>query len=357
MPPPDPNAPPESVVLGVFSGIHNTVTRERLTSAELEIARNVDIDEAGQVRRRRGYTRKDSASWHSIKGPIAGKVFGARNGILGIIRADYSFTSLASVGDGRVCYTEVAGDTYFSSPTAAGVITNEEEVLPWGHTAGQDTWLSPVLQPTDTLGEISGKLLGDPPRAIEIEAYSGRIYLAAGKTLWATELYQYHYVDKTKNYIQFEDEITLLSSVNDGLVIGTTAGVFFLSGVLGRFKLHQLTSNGALPGSLVKVPAALIHPQIRKSPVPENIACTFMTNGGVLVVFDGGECYNLTQGYGEEWNRVIFPEATSAAALYRQDIGDNTYVAVLDSAGGPTANTRIGDFVDAEIIRASERGA
>jgi hypothetical protein len=28
---------------------------------------------------------------------------------------------------------------------------------------------------------------------------------------------------------------------------------------------------------------------------------------------------------------------------------------VLDSAGGPSANTRIGDYVDAEIIRAADR--
>jgi hypothetical protein len=349
-PPPDPNAPPQPVTLGTFTGLKNTVNRERLTPAELEIARNVDIDEAGQLRRRRGYTLKDPGNWHSVR-DIGGKVYGVRNGVLGLIQSDFTFSVLTGVGTPPLCYTSVAGDVFYSSENASGVITDEEEITPWGHTGGQGAWLSPVLQPTETLGAISGKLLGDPPRATAIDAYSGRIYLAAENLLWATELYAYHYVDRTKGFVQFEEQITMVAAMTNGLFVGTVGGVYFLQGVFGSFKVNQVASAGVLPGSMVRVPAALVHPQIRKSPVPESQACVFMSSTGIMAGFDGGECYNLTQGYGEEWNRVVFPAAQSAAALYRQDLGDNTYVAVLDSAGDPAVNARIGDYVSAEIVR------
>jgi hypothetical protein len=154
------------------------------------------------------------AAWQSIKGPLAGKVYGVKNGVLGIIRPGPVFYTLGvTVGSAPVCYTEVNDEVYFSSAAAAGVISLTETVLPWGATSGQGAWLSPVYTPTDTLGEVGGTLLGDPPKATQIEAYKGRIYLAQGKDLWATELYRYHYVDRTRGFMQFEHEITLVMSV------------------------------------------------------------------------------------------------------------------------------------------------
>src|SRR6185369_14541953 len=145
----------------------------------------------------RGQTRKDGSSWHSVRGPLAGKTYGVRDGILGIIRDDYSFTLLnIAIGDAQVCYAEVDNYVYFSSEANSGVVTPSETVIDWGHTDGQGVWFSPVYTPTDTLGEVGGSLLGDPPRAQCIAAYKGRIYLAEGKLLWATELFRYHYIDR-----------------------------------------------------------------------------------------------------------------------------------------------------------------
>lgn len=345
-PPPDPI---ESVTLGRFSGIKNTVSSERLGPEDLERALNIDLDDSGQVRRRRGFALKDSSRWHSVRGPLAGKTYGVKDGVLGIIRPDYSFFSLGvPVGDVAVCYAEIANDVYFSGPLS-GVIHTDETVGDWGATDGQGTWLSPVLTPTDTLGEISGQLLGDPPRATSIEPYKGRIYLAQGKTQWATELYRYHYVDRTRGFTQYEHDITLQMAVADGMYIGTTGGLYFIQGVFGSFKLTQLVDDPVLPGSGVWVPTDLVHPQARNQAVPTGIAAVMMTTAGILAGFDGGTCYNLTQG------RVVFPIGISAAALFRQDQGANSYVAAVDSAGGLTANTRIGDFIDVEHIRGGVR--
>lgn len=345
MPQPDPNIP-ESVVLGQFSGLKNTVAPERLGPSDLERAINIDLDDSGQARRRRGYELALSGDWHSIKGPLAGKTYGVKDGYLGIIRPAPAFFSLGVlIGSAPVCYTEVDDEVYFSSVDASGVVSHTEIVVDWGHTGGQGTWLSPVYTPTDTLGEVGGSLLGDPPKATSICAYKGRIYLANGKMLWATELYRYHYVDRTKTFMQFEHEITLLMAMGDGLYVGTLGGLYFIQGVLGAFKLQQITSAPVLAGSGVEVPADLVHPQAKNQDIPTNIAAVMMTGEGVVAGFDGGTCYNLTHA------RVALPSGVSAAGLFRQDQGVNNYVAVVDSAGTPAANARIGDYISAEVRR------
>jgi hypothetical protein len=341
-PPPE---PPESIVLSGFTGVKNTVSAERLGPNDLERAINVDLDDAGQPRRRRGYNQRSSVSHHSLR-TVGDRTFVVRNGNLGRLREDYSFLSIvADVGIAPVAYTEVNGEVYFSNTEAAGVIDADDVLLPWGKTDGQNRWVSPVFSPTDTLGAIGGRLLGDPVRATCLESYKGRIYLALGKTLWATELYAYHFVDKTKNYMQFEHEITMLGAVDNGIYVGTTGGLYFIQGILGQFKLSQINSDAVLPGSSVAMPSELVHPQARNQPMPSSVAIVFMSHGGVMAGFDNGTCYNLTNG------TIEFPQGVSAASLFRQDSGANTYIAAIDAGGAPSANARIGDYVDAEIVR------
>jgi hypothetical protein len=344
-----PDELPDSIVLGQFTGIRNTVAPERLAPGDLEAAVNVDLDDTGQLRRRRGVTQVDDASYHSLR-TIAGRVVGVKDGELGTIGANYAFTGLVSVGEDPLSYTAVGETIYFSSRSASGKIV-DGVAQAWGQVGGEGQWLSPVVQPTETLGAIRGKLVGAPPLATEIEHYNGRIYLANDRWLWATELYLYDLVDKTRNFIPFEDPITMVRAVNDGCYVGTTRQLFFLSGLFAQgMKRTTVMDAPVIRGSAVSVPTANVHPAARTQPVPEGDSPVFLTRDGVCLGLDGGQVYNLTRG------RVVFPGAVSAAALYREDQGANSYVAVTDSAGGPAANARIGDYVDAEVIRASQGG-
>jgi len=348
----NPNEPPESIIVGQFSGIKNTVSRERLKVGELEAAVNVDIDDAGQLRRRRGYDQKLAGYCHSLWSMPDGRALIVYRDDLGILQQDYLIVPLVTgIGPDPLSYTAVGETVYFSSRSASGKIV-DDAVLPWGQTGGEGQWLSPVIRPTETLGAISGKLLGPPPLATEIESYKGRIYLASERWLWATELYLYDLVDRTKNYLQFEHDITMVRAVDSGLFVGTTAQLLFLQGTLSEgFKRSVVLESPVIPGSAVVVPTADVHPQARESDtVPESNSPVFLTGQGICVGLDDGQVINLTR------KRVVFPEAVRAAALYREDQGANSYVAVTDSAGGPSANARIGDYVDAEIVRASQGG-
>lgn len=344
-----PPTDPTSIILGSFSGIKNTVSPERLREGELEAAVNVDIDDAGQLRRRRGYQQRDASHHHSAE-TISGRTFVVRDGVLGTLGMNFTFTSLVEVGLDPLSYTAVGDTVYFGSRTASGKIVNGVAQA-WGAEVSPGQWISPVMRPTDTLGAIAGRMLGAVPMATEIEHYKGRIYLANERLLWATELYLYDLVDKTKNFIQFENDITMVRAVDDGLYVGTTAQLFFLSGILAKgLERTLIVDSPVIRGSAVWAPTADVHPQAKNGPVPEGNSPVFMTGDGICVGLNGGQVYNLTRG------RVVFPGAERAAALYRSDQGANAYLAVADSAGGPSANARIGDYVDAEIVRASQGG-
>lgn len=337
-------APPQqqdSVTLSGFKGLRNTVTRERLAGDELEVATNVDLDDAGQARRRRGYTLVAAGSYHSLFTAGDGTVYGVKDSALGIIRPDFSFEVLQSpVSDDPIAFVEVGEDIYFSSATTSGIIT-DGTVSAWGAQVSPGEWLSPVINPTSTLGAVAGKLIGPPPMATALTYFNGRIYLANKRTLWATELYLYRYVDKTKNYRLFESDITAIGAVTDGIYVGTTDALWFMSGAFNEMRRVRTVDQGVVPGSMLDVPSHLVTQQNAST---KNVLLV-MTDAGLCLCQDGGTTYMVTSP------QMVFPEAVSAAAMFRMQDGINQYVGVLNSAGTPTSTARIGDYVDAEIRR------
>ena len=352
-PPPYPVPPSDSVVFSQFDGLKNVVARERLKTSELEVATNVDIDDAGQIRRRRGFRQVSSGKWHSLYSDATGLKLGVKDNVLGIIGTNYTFDPLLpNVGPEHLSYVRVADTVYFSSAATSGKILNRQ-VLSWGQQGGSGTWLSPVVNPTTSLGQVKGKLLGRPPLATELTYWNGRIYLAQDTTLWATELYLYDYVDKTRTFFQFEDEITMLAAVTDGVYVGTKSAQYFLSyergfGSIENLKRVPLASYGVIAGSAVSVPAELIKPQIsgQEQASPTKNAIMYLSETGIVAGFDSGVTYNLTQA------DYTLPTIDRAATMFRRQDGINQFVASADSGGSPsTGNARIGDYVSAEVRR------
>ena len=344
--------PPESIVLSSFDGIINSVTRERLGPKDLERAINIDLDDSGQARRRRGRKQVASGAFHSLFNADDGTVYGVKNGQLGIIRSDYSFVSLgrsvsadATLGLNPLSYAQIGPTIYYTGAMDAGKIdTKAKAVSDWGHS--QDYWLSPVVNSTATLAAVRGKLLGKPPLATTVTSWHGRLYLGQGNLVWATELFLYDYVDKTKNFFPYEGDITMLGTVGDGYYVGTTEGLWFCQGDFPQKRMRVLDSP-VVPGSMVYLPAEIANPpQVPSSadtPVKTSIA--FLTASGFCVAQENGEAYNLTEA------KFDFPNIVRAASLFRRQDGFNQYVAVTDNGGDPVNNARIGDYVDAEIVR------
>jgi hypothetical protein len=343
-------------VFSGFTGLKNTIDATRLTAKELERAVNIDLDDTGQPHRRRGRTLAAAGAHHSLFVADNGKLFGVKNQTLGIIRPDYSFAPLmtgigAQPPVAQLAYVQVGDSVYFSSPNECGIISEKAETIGrWGPST--DIWLSPVINPTKNLPAVAGRLLGAPPLASYLAYWNGRIYLAQDNLLWATELYLYSMIDKTKNFFQFEAPITMVGAVGDGLYVGTQEGCWFLSGsTLKELKRVRVLDSPVIPGSMVTMPAEIANPpQVDLGQdTPVSLGVLFMTVNGYCAGQNGGQCFNLTE------SKFIFPEAVSAKALYRVQDGVHQYVAVLDSGGAPASTAAIGDYVDAEIIRAADR--
>lgn len=339
----------DSITLSRFAGLRNTVAPERLASGfggkndpqtELQDAVNVDIDDAGQIRRRRGATMVAAGNFHSLYSTPT-RSFVVKDGSLCRLFPDYTTVVLqTNVGSEPVQYVDVGADVYFSSPDASGRIDADDVVHPWGEQTGPTTWLSPVLNPTESLPAVRGKLLGRPPLATSMAYFNGRIYLAHENLIWATELYLYDYVDKTRNFMQFEAPVTGIAVVTDGFFVGTTEHIYFCSGPFTEMRRMPVLDVGMIAGSVVYVPADLVGGDNQSKN-----AALFLTKSGLCAGFDSGVCYNLTQ------SKNLFPDSNKAAAMFRRQDGMNQYVGVTDSGGAPTSAARIGDYVDVEIRR------
>jgi hypothetical protein len=337
----------DGVIFNRFDGLVNTRSAERLRPTELERAVNIDLDDIGQIHRRRGYRRVAGGDWHSLF-QAAAAVYGVKDGRLVSISTDYRATDLGVQIDTRpVGFAQVGADIYFSSESTAGVIHPDGAISAWAADQSDTIWFSPVPKPTSTLNPIKGKMLRKPPLSSILTYFNGRIYLAKGNVLWATELYMYLHVDVNANYLMFESEITAVGAVTDGLYVGTKTGVYFLAGRKFREQVRMpISQYGVIPGTMLAVPAELINPKVELQDVAESKnAVVMMTTSGLLAGFDGGVTFNLTQ------NDMLFPDASSGAAMLRRQDGMNQIVTALDSGGTPAGGMRIGDYVDAQLIR------
>ena len=342
----DPNALPDSIVIAAFEGLKNTVSSERLKPGELERAINVDIDDVGQARRRRGQRQLSALPHHSLWLAPSKRLLVVRSGVLGLLLPDNSHVPLTVVGEDPVAYTEVAGTIYYSSRTHSGKILPNNTRSAWGATDGTSRWVSPVVRPTETLGPVAGRALSAPPLASLLEGWNGRLYMGEGRYIWATEVFSYDYVDKARNFLQFEADLTVLIAVDDGLYVGAEDGLHFLTGQLSKGLVRRTVSTSPIVrGSAVRVPADVTGVGLQRGGEAE-LAVMMLSEAGVLVCSNGGKVVNTTTG------RVVFPGAQDAAVLHRDDSGVSSYLAVTRSGGGPATNARIGDHVDAEIRRA-----
>jgi hypothetical protein len=349
-------------VLSSWDGLKNTLQPERLGDKDLVRARNVVLDDSGQPSRRRGYTLRLSGNIHSLFTSYQGVVLGVVNSELSIINPDYSYQPLTFIGTdpasgmAPLAYAQVGDSVYYVGTVDRGIVDIPgRSWSPWGDPA--DLWLSPVVNPTETLPAIAGRLLKQPPNATCMAYYNGRLYLGQGSTLWATDLYLYNFVDATAGYKLFEAELTMIGSVADGVYVGTKEALWFLTGpTFAEMKRTRVMDSGVIPGSMVDIPAELGNPpQVPISATtPVDVSIMFMTTKGVCIASASGHTLNLTEP------KYIFPESMSAAALYRRQDGVNQYIAALQSGGSPTQSAAIGDYLDVTIIRGSgfpNRGA
>jgi hypothetical protein len=328
-------------MLSKFNGLKNKVTPERLKEGDLAVAVNIDIDDEGQIKRRRGYTKLHSGGWHSIYSYMD-KALAVKDEQLVVLSDDGSYSVLhPAPGPDKVSYETVSDKVYYSCRYHNGVVDFSSEPIREEWVSPIEGWHSPIQTVSSTQGAVDARLLASPFHASHIAYFNSRIYMSVDNVLWATEMYAYSTLDKTKNFKQFESTITCLASVTDGLYVGTTSGLYFLSGPFDTMKRVKVFDYPVIPYSVVRD----VDPSLIDAKFQSRSCVLLMSSMGLHVCLDDGTEVNLSKDH------YIFPKVDSASAFVRSQDGVNQLVLSTHGSGSPASTARFGDFVDAEIRR------
>lgn len=192
-----------------------------------------------------------------------------------------------------------------------------------------------AVTPLETFG-IKPAPLGDL-----IAYYNGRVYIAVGSTIFASEPFSYEWFRLHKDFIQLDSKVTMMMPVQTGIYVGTETGVFYLGGSdISAFKLTEKEICTPVMYSNVLIPSGYI----RIDNTPLGPKWLFTSSEGMFVAMNQGVMFNVTAEH------VMFPKGTEGAAAFIQQNGVNKYVSLIKDQG---SNQRIGvgDLVTAELIR------
>lgn len=104
-----------------FAGLRNDVAPERLASADLELADNVDLDRSGRLSRRAGFVRRCALAAHSLWATETMALF-VSGSELRRLYPDHTTAVLAAVSGAPVSFCRAGDRTYYASTADSGII-------------------------------------------------------------------------------------------------------------------------------------------------------------------------------------------------------------------------------------------
>lgn len=157
--------------------------------------------------------------------------------------------------------------------------------------------------------ELATQWLDAPPAGQVLALYRGRIYIAAGDVLYATAPLGYEYCDLRDFRAIDGSAIRLLAAMEEGLLIGTARGVWFLQGNDFRDSTVSLVmAASCVTGTLDLVDGRVV---TGRDELAGKVVALFATDQGVLMGLPDGTLTNLTQEH------YAMTPASRGAALLR----------------------------------------
>lgn len=210
----------KSAQLGPWTkGLINTVPPEKVPSDGLVFADNVDVDRAGAVSRRDAWVRVDTDPARSLF-RFGGATYGVVDGNVG--RLDGAgFTSLAPA-NGHVSWAVLNGAPIFCNSVGVYAIQN-------GVAAQLDSTIF-ADDEDDELAPDRDLMLAPLPGGQALAYWQGRVLVARGTTLIFSEPIRYGVYDQLRSFIRFEEQISWIAALQQGIYVGLRNSVRFLSG-------------------------------------------------------------------------------------------------------------------------------
>jgi hypothetical protein len=252
---------------------------------ELSRAINVDISDSGtRITRRKGTTFLTAGSFHS--GFCAGgdilcvQEHPAWSSLYRFNPSDRTLTGVRSglTQNRRMAYCQVGGLTYYSNGVENGIY--EDGVSrPWvkGEYVGHENF----------------KELFDPPVGDHLEVIGGYMLIAEGPNLWVSEEFDSSAYNLANRRFTFEEPITMVKAVGDGVWIGTEKRTCFLSGTEPeKWSVTRDIPYGILSGSVTQQPVSATRLSLEGI---DGEGFLWMSTRGVCWGGPGGTHVNLTE--------------------------------------------------------------
>lgn len=155
------------------------------------------------------------------------------------------------------------------------------------------------------------------PGCTHISEFNGRLLLAVDRFLLYSAPYQHEYFKWMWSYA-FATPVTLIAPVSDGVFVGDSEGVYFLSGNdIANAGFNHKAGYGALDQTACYADGADV---LRGY---SGRVAVFVTSEGVCVGADGGGFVNLTNA------RYALPASVQAASVVRSIKGFKQFLSIL----------------------------
>jgi hypothetical protein len=150
--------------------------------------------------------------------------------------------------------------------------------------------------------------------------WRGRLLVAKDGVLWASLPHSWEHCNLQRDFKQLSAPITLIQPVDDGIYVGTTEELAFLSGdQFDKLEYRRVVTGGTVLGSGVEVDAEQLKP--REGGNYRGTAMVCIADGGIIYGYSGGSIWRVTE-------KTYRTPVTEVAATFRMSDGVPQYVAV-----------------------------
>lgn len=162
--------------------------------------------------------------------------------------------------------------------------------------------------------------------------YRGRVLVAVDNVLYASRPNQWELFEIKRDFKQFSANITLICPVDDGVYVGTTDELAFLSGqTFDALQYRQVMSSSVVLGSGVSVRGDLIRLGDGRG---QGSAMICIADSVICAGFNSGQVVRLTEG-------VYTTAVTEVAATFRKTNGIPQYIAIPQDVIAPPVDLSV----------------
>lgn len=305
--------PDEAKIFGPWpKGMDNKLDDTSLPKELLRNAVNVDVDNTGRVRTRKGLAKVESC--------VSGRdAFGCPVGLLFVDESIQKCLTASGIVEVRrgvkspIAYEYALGKAYCTDGVSCWTVGLSGTATAWGDPL-PSVDVDFITSDFDTYPDLYV-----PVRPGRLLAYHfGRMYIVDAiepNVVWFTEPYALGRVKLQKGFLQFASEVRVFAPVSDGIWCATAEETWWLDGTdPSEFADKIMTANptlnyGGVFGTGVKV--------------PNDNDVMWMSQRGAIRASPGGKLKNLQEA------NVAVSYSSAGAAIFKEQDGIRSYVATI----------------------------